>query len=158
MTLQDIWPQDERVAHTEALKGLNDVYHSSRNWRHIKADGSEIEVLTYGRRVEFGDRQGFLVAIVDITERRKAEARIAHMAHHDSLTNSCAAYQERLQLALEQSRRGSTGVAVLCIDLDLFKNVNDLFGHPDRRPAAQAGRWSAGVAGQRQQPRGPARR
>lgn len=151
MKLQDIWPQDEWAVHSEALKRLDDVYHSSRNWRHIKADGSEIEVLTYGRRVEFDGRQGFLVAIVDITERRKAEARIAYMAHHDSLTNLAnrAAYQERLQLALEQSRQAGNGVAVLCIDLDLFKNVNDSFGHPtgDRLLTLVADRLASQVGG-----------
>ena len=87
MKLHEIWPQDEWAPHSQALRELGDVYHSTRDWRHIKADGSEIHVLTFGRRVAFDGRDGYLVAIVDITERRKAEARIAHMAHHDGLTN-----------------------------------------------------------------------
>ena len=71
----------------------------SRDWRHLKADGSEIHVLTFGRRVAFDGRDGYLVAVVDITERRKAEARIAHMAHHDGLTNlpNREFFQDRLQ-------------------------------------------------------------
>jgi diguanylate cyclase (GGDEF)-like protein/PAS domain S-box-containing protein len=132
MKLQDIWPQDEWVTHTQALQQIGDNNYSSRNWRHLKADGSEIQVLTFGRRVSFEGRDGFLVAVVDITERRKAEARIAHMAHHDGLTNLAnrERFQERLQQALEQSQPGDKRVAVLCVDLDLFKNVNDSFGHP----------------------------
>jgi diguanylate cyclase (GGDEF)-like protein/PAS domain S-box-containing protein len=132
MKLQEIWPQDEWVSHTQALQQVGDTYHSGRNWRHLRADGSEIEVLTFGRRVAFEDRDGYLVAIVDITERRKAEARIAHMAHHDGLTNlpNRELYQDRLKQALEQSQPTNKRVAVLCIDLDLFKNVNDSFGHP----------------------------
>jgi diguanylate cyclase (GGDEF)-like protein/PAS domain S-box-containing protein len=132
MKLQEIWPQDEWVTHTEALQQIGDTYHSTRNWRHLKADGGEIEVLTFGRRVTFEGRDGFLVAVVDITERRKAEARIAHMAHHDGLTNlpNRELYQERLKQALEQSEPGNKRVAVLCVDLDLFKKVNDSFGHP----------------------------
>ena len=131
MKLQEIWPQDEWVTHTQALHQIGDAY-SSRHWRHLKADGSEIQVLTFGRRVMFDGRDGFLVAVVDITERRKAEARIAHMAHHDGLTNlpNREFYQDRLRQALEQSQPGNKRVAVLCVDLDLFKNVNDSFGHP----------------------------
>jgi diguanylate cyclase (GGDEF)-like protein/PAS domain S-box-containing protein len=132
MKLQEIWPRDEWVTHTEALQRAGDTYHSGRNWRHLKADGSEIQVLTFGRRVNFDGRDGYLVAVVDITERRKAEARIAYMAHHDGLTNlpNRELYQERLRQALEQSEAAEKRVAVLCVDLDLFKNVNDSFGHP----------------------------
>ncbi|MGN8548662.1 putative bifunctional diguanylate cyclase/phosphodiesterase [Bradyrhizobium sp. 13971] len=89
-------------------------------------------MLTFGRKVAFEGRDGYLVAVVDITERRAAEARIAHMAHHDGLTNlpNRDFYQERLREALERGRSGNKRVAVMCIDLDLFKNVNDSFGHP----------------------------
>jgi diguanylate cyclase (GGDEF)-like protein/PAS domain S-box-containing protein len=151
MKLQEIWPEDEWVTHGHALRQVGDVYHSGRNWRHLKADGSEIQVLTFGRRVTFEGRDGFLVAVVDITERRKAEARIAHMAHHDGLTNlpNRERYQERLNQALEQSESGDKRVAVLCVDLDLFKNVNDSFGHPmgDRLLKSVAERLRSEVRG-----------
>jgi diguanylate cyclase (GGDEF)-like protein/PAS domain S-box-containing protein len=136
MTLQDIWPEDERTSHEEALLNVGDAFQSNRNWRHVKADGSEIHVLTYGRRVAFDGRDGYLVAVADITERRKAEARIAYMAHHDGLTDlpNREFYQERLRQALAeaqvQTQAANKRVAVLCVDLDLFKNVNDSFGHP----------------------------
>ena len=132
MQLREIWPEDEWVSHGEALREVGESYRSTRHWRHLKADGSEIQVLTFGRRVSFGGRDGYLVAIVDITERRKAEARIAYMAHHDGLTNlpNRELYQERLKQALENGEGGNKRVAVLCVDLDLFKNVNDSHGHP----------------------------
>jgi diguanylate cyclase (GGDEF)-like protein/PAS domain S-box-containing protein len=132
MKLQEIWPEDEWVSHTQALQQVGDTYHSGRNWRHLKADGSEIHVLTFGRRVAFEGRDGYLVAVVDITERRKAEARIVYMAHHDGLTNlpNRELYQDRLKQALDQGHAENKRVAVLCVDLDLFKNVNDSFGHP----------------------------
>jgi diguanylate cyclase (GGDEF)-like protein/PAS domain S-box-containing protein len=150
MQLKEIWPRDEWELHTRALMQLGDIYQSDRNWRHLKADGSEIEVLTYGRRVMFEGRDGFLVAVVDITERRKAEARVAHMAHHDALTDlpNRVFYQERLAQALDHDNP-TKHVAVLCIDLDLFKNVNDSFGHPmgDRLLKMVAARMRAEVRG-----------
>src|ERR1700732_1730307 len=51
MTLQEIWPRDEWVSHAEALQQVGEAHHYSRSWRHLKADGSEIEVMTFGRRV-----------------------------------------------------------------------------------------------------------
>ena len=151
MKLQEIWPRDEWTSHKEALQEIGDAYHSSGNWRHLKADGGEIHVLTFGRRVMFEGRDGYLVAVVDITERRKAEARIAYMAHHDGLTNlpNREFYQDRLRQALEQDHGGSHRVAVLCVDLDLFKNVNDSFGHPmgDRLLKLVADRLQSEVRG-----------
>jgi len=132
MCLREIWPRDEWDLHSQALKEFGDSYRSTRTWRHLKADGSEIQVLTFGRRIVFKDRDSYLVAVVDITQRRKAEARVAYMAHHDGLTDlsNRVRYQERLAQALGQAQSDGHQVAVLYIDLDLFKNVNDSFGHP----------------------------
>jgi diguanylate cyclase (GGDEF)-like protein/PAS domain S-box-containing protein len=131
MTVPEIWPDDEREAHLQAVQQAGDNYLTDRNWRHLKADGTEIEIVAFGRRVAFDGQDGFLVAIVDVTERRKAEARIAYMAHHDALTGlpNREFYQQRLPSLLEV-RAAESYVAVLNIDLDLFKNVNDAFGHP----------------------------
>jgi len=132
MELRDLWPKDEWEEHQRSLVGVGDIYDTGRNWRHLKADGSEIEVLTFGRRLHVDERDSFLVSVVDITERRKAEARVAYMAHHDALTDLAnrVKFHERLRQDLERTRLVNSGVAVLCIDLDLFKNVNDSFGHP----------------------------
>lgn len=157
MTLHEIWPRDEWDIHAEALERIGHTYHSSRNWRHLRADGSEIEVLTFGRRVAFDDRDGYLVAVVDITERRKAEARIAHMAHHDGLTDlpNREYFEERLKQAIEQA--GGKRVGVLYIDLDLFKNINDSFVASGGRPIAEGGCRTPDQRRPRRQSRGTSR-
>ena len=133
MTLLDIWPADEWELHRATARAVTDAYQSDRTWRHLKVDGSEIEVLTYARRVAFAARDAVLVAIVDVTERKQAEARIAHMAHHDALTGlpNRVLFHERLADALARVRRpGGASLAVHCLDLDHFKSVNDTLGHP----------------------------
>jgi diguanylate cyclase (GGDEF)-like protein/PAS domain S-box-containing protein len=81
------------------------------------------------------DHQGnlthFIAISLDISERKESEQRIHYLAHHDVLTGLPNRFlcEERLQLSMQQARRSGGKVAVLFVDLDRFKNINDSLGH-----------------------------
>ena len=78
-----------------------------------------------------GEPSYLLGVIEDITERKEAEAQIVHLAHHDSLTGlpNRSAFNTQLVASLEQAEATGATVAIMCLDLDRFKEVNDVYGH-----------------------------
>ncbi|HKX94495.1 MAG TPA: EAL domain-containing protein [Methylibium sp.] len=72
-----------------------------------------------------------IIISVDITDRKESEARIRYLAEHDVLTElpNRALCTERLRMAIQQARRSGEQVAVMFIDLDRFKDINDTLGH-----------------------------
>ncbi|WP_439407322.1 PAS-domain containing protein [Bradyrhizobium sp. DASA03076] len=93
--------------------------------RHL-SDGRIIKL--NHKRMEHG---GWVVTYEDVTERHKAEARVAHMARHDSLTDlpNRTLFREKMGEGLNQVAIAGGSMAVLCFDLDNFKTVNDRLGH-----------------------------
>lgn len=82
-------------------------------------------------RDDKGEPEYFICAIHDITERKQAEQQISFMAYHDKLTGlpNRALLFDRLAQAMSQAKRDEKSVALLFVDLDGFKSVNDQYGH-----------------------------
>ena len=77
------------------------------------------------------EQGGWVITYEDVTERRKAEARVAHMAQHDALTDltNRVLFREKMDAGLARVSAQGSSMAVLCLDLDNFKTVNDRLGH-----------------------------
>jgi len=111
--------------------------------QQIAFDNYEVEhdFVTIGRRTlllnarqierEVGKERIILLAIEDITERKKYEEKIQQMAFHDSLTGlpNRKLFSDRLGIVLAQAKRNKKKVGIVMLDLDNFKDVNDTLGH-----------------------------
>ncbi|MCJ2092800.1 EAL domain-containing protein [Methylobacterium sp. J-072] len=95
------------------------------------AVGTHVPVELSCRTIEFGGKPATAVALRDLTDRKRDEARIRHLALHDALTDLPNRYllEQRLGPALDAAALDGTGVAVIYLDLDRFKAVNDMHGH-----------------------------
>lgn len=117
------------VAHTKISAKPDE-----REWTYVRKDGSRITVLLAVNtlRNALGEIDGYLGVATDITERTLAVAEISRMAHHDQLTRvpNRRLFHDRMQVAISQARRGGARLALMLIDLDGFKPVNDRLGHP----------------------------
>ena len=133
MSLEDIVPMParQRIAQRASAAmeaGVSDSYETEV--LHASGKAVPVEVTVSAGKDERGEPIVQWVAR-DITERKRFEAELVHLADHDYLTGlyNKRRFEEELRLTLERSRRtGQTG-AVLWLDIDFFKEVNDAFGH-----------------------------
>ena len=133
-TVYDVFPpKDAELIATydnEAIKFSERVISAELSVE-TPINGSRVVTTTRLVVLDENDKPHFVIAIInDVTEKRKAEARIAYMAHHDPITGllNRARFAERLEGALACAEQ-NTHLAVLFIDLDHFKHVNDTLGH-----------------------------
>ncbi len=120
-------------------------------WTFFRKGGSTVivEVSITSLKGEEGGATGFMITAYDVSERKRREEYISHLAHHDRLTGlpTRQLLADRLEMMLSRSKRYSTASALLMIDLNGFKQINDSLGHHvgDLLLAAVAERLSTAV-------------
>ncbi len=133
-TLFDIFPKERAsqiaAQDIECLRNENRISIHD----HTISTGRGDRIITTKKVAIAGDQgapEYILTLIDDVTDRRLAERRIAHMAHSDPLTDlpNRAAFNEHLAATLELAQAQKTSFAILCMDLDGFKGINDIYGH-----------------------------
>src|SRR5260370_11647620 len=104
---------------------------TARTWKHVRADGTLIDLAIYSRQLIYNDRPAMLLALMDITERKRAEARLAFMAQHDGLTGlpNPNLLRQHIDEILQPTPPSTDKVALLVLGLYTFKAVIDTLGH-----------------------------
>ena len=124
----DFVAPDQRAHVQGVLDAGRDVSYESAV---VRKDGKRIPVELIGRTLVYGDEKLRMSVVRDLRDRHAAQARIHHLAHHDALTGlpNRMSFMERLARQIEQARATGTSLALLFVDLDHFKRVNDSLGH-----------------------------
>ena len=134
-TVEEVYPKER------AEFVLAEANNTLRSHQPTVVRDHEIQTLGKGTRLvaaksiavrgDDGKVQYLLTVLDDMTERRRTEQRIAHMAHYDNLTDlpNRAAFNEYFAATLDRAAKSSEQCAILIVDVDHFKEANDTYGH-----------------------------
>jgi diguanylate cyclase (GGDEF)-like protein/PAS domain S-box-containing protein len=127
LPLTSVWPEATPDLVRELISGAS----NEKPFAHYNLQDRRIDAFVYARDLSTKDKNACLLAIVDVTARLQAEAHISFLAQHDTLTGLHNRFTFRKSLEAELARKTANGMlAVICLDLDHFKDVNDTLGHP----------------------------
>ncbi len=129
-----IHPSSQAMATTR----LTSIRHAKRTTvlplaeqKHVRSDGTVFDVETITSSIFFGGRYEAQTIIRDISQRKDEEERLKYLASHDFLTDlpNRFFFEEVLQHTLAKIKRAQTSGAILYLDIDQFKAINDTYGH-----------------------------
>ena len=132
-TLAETLPPAAAEVCRSAMRSALEFGYSTGQQFELETDGGSawFELSVARKAVAIGDKPRFIVLLREITERKEAEARIAQLAYFDSLTGlpNRQSFLERVNNEIVRAGKRSERLAVLFMDLDGFKNINDTLGH-----------------------------
>ena len=138
MPLERLIPERFRGNHAAHVRSFEASGETSRrmgevsNLWALRADGTEFPIEASISRSQAGGARQYTVILRDITARKRFESRIEYLATHDGLTDlpNRNLIRDRVAQSIGHARRAGIHLALMFIDLDRFKVVNDAFGHP----------------------------
>lgn len=131
MTIKDIRPTEDVPRLLENIAKVNYGLDEAGYWQHVTKDGRLIQVEIKSHVMTFDGKRSELVLANNISERIRVETQLAHLSHHDALTGlpNRTLLKDRLSVALFYKKQVSGHLSLLCLNIDRFKNINDVFGH-----------------------------
>jgi diguanylate cyclase (GGDEF)-like protein/PAS domain S-box-containing protein len=130
LTLGDLRHPDDEILSAQSTSNIG-ITDLDKTCAHRTKDGGKIYVKLRANDVQFGDRAGRFVVAEDVTARRHMDAQLFQLAHHDALTGlpNRILLQQRIAQGFTKAQEQRYRTAIICLDLDRFKQINDWYGH-----------------------------
>ena len=131
MNFLDLHPQEDWALIEEQLLQATDQFGKSLPWKHRREDGSFLDIEITAGSTKHNLQRARIIMGIDTTEQLRAQRKAWYHSYHDILTGlpNRTLFVDRLQIALARATRHEEQLAVLFLDLDRFKNINDTLGH-----------------------------